>query len=202
MGVDTLPTPTCSWLFVERRGEEFFPVVPSSSAQDSEEEDAGAMADEFVNGPYQFRKLRANTIAKYQQRQGDAAGGDAGASDPPSPGGQQQQQQALSPGKTKGRRLRALRVQSRPGRGGRGGSSQSPLKVRYAATTGRKVSCMVVDRQTTYACEAVVIIVTQFRAAVCMQQEHSLYCCLHGCQSLQGAVGLAMFQRTMYTPCC
>jgi hypothetical protein len=126
MGVDPLPTPTGSWLFVERRGEEFFPVVPLTSAKQGELQAAGPAAVGFANGPYLFRKLRTTRLCKRQQLEGQPGGVHATASDTASPDSQpgdptlqQQQQQTPLTGKPRMKRPRAWRVLSRPGRAAR-----------------------------------------------------------------------------------
>jgi hypothetical protein len=67
--VDPLPTPNGTWLFVERRGEDFFPVVPLSTELRSGLQAASPGGKDFVNGPYQFRAIRSENVRKYQKRQ-------------------------------------------------------------------------------------------------------------------------------------
>jgi hypothetical protein len=129
--VDPLPTPTGSWLFVERRGEEFFPVLPLKTVQQDGLQAAGANVEPFINGPYQVCPLRANTIHKYHLQQGGAGAADGGGGDPPSPGDPSQQQQTPPPGRPKGKRLRALRVMNPFRRGARGASTLSAARTRY-----------------------------------------------------------------------
>ncbi len=136
LGVDPLPTPSGSWLFVERRGVEFFPVVPSSSGQRGGLQAASQSDEDYINGPYQFCIVRPEKKQQQAQQQGGAAAGADGATEPVSPGGQpidptlqqQQQQQAPSPGFATPRgppRPRAKRrALDSPGSHARSGSAQ------------------------------------------------------------------------------